>query len=184
MVASSVSTVDPPSAQQSNRTGHPGQTLAVNTWPGRSPLNEWRVEKARCPTAWGVLRNRADKSVCPTPGHGSSCLSVARTLLSALSSPDAGVFQHAPCCGKRGIRKRVIRAGNVPTASCGAPRRGAALCAEATSSVLAPGSSLMPSPPPRDMGPPPHTLGRKPELCPLRTGTACAIREHPSERTL
>ena len=44
----------------------------------------------------GLLKNRADKSVCPTLGHGSSCLSVARTLLSALSFPNAGVFQHTP----------------------------------------------------------------------------------------
>ncbi len=44
-----------------------------------------------------ILKNRADKSVCPTLGHGSSCLSVAPTPVRALVSRCWSFSTRPPC---------------------------------------------------------------------------------------
>jgi len=64
-------------------------------------VNGLASSPSRCPPQvdrdqMGVLKNRPDRSVCPTLGYGSSCLSVARTPLSARPEGETGVFQQAP----------------------------------------------------------------------------------------
>jgi hypothetical protein len=56
----------------------------------------WGGADTRLPDLWGLLGKRADRSVCPTLGYGSSCLSVAWTLLCAQQNGEIGVYQRAP----------------------------------------------------------------------------------------
>jgi hypothetical protein len=66
--------------------------LPIRYEPARTGLKFTGPDR---PPRHGELNNRADRSVYPTICNSNHCVSVARTLLSALVRARTGVFPHA-----------------------------------------------------------------------------------------